>query len=95
MQQEGWLTSLQFRVLGFSLLEDGDVGVGVFPVKSQNRGLDNQGRNTGQEIFVSGERTNAAASASAPCDVFASSAFARATPNLAKSPVQQFHTMPL
>jgi len=28
------------------LLEDGDIGIGVFPVKSQTGGLDNQGRNT-------------------------------------------------
>jgi len=28
---------LQLRVLGFGLLQDGDVGVGVFPVKSQTR----------------------------------------------------------
>jgi hypothetical protein len=35
----------QLRVLGFGLLQDGDVGVGVFP--------------EGEEIFVGGERTNA------------------------------------
>src|SRR5580658_3731510 len=33
---------LQFRVLGFGLFEDGDVGVGVFP--------------EGEEIFVGSER---------------------------------------
>jgi hypothetical protein len=33
--------SLQLRVLGFGLLEEGDVGVGVFP--------------EGEEVFVSGE----------------------------------------
>ena len=36
---------LQLRVLGFGLLQDGDVGVGVFP--------------EGQEIFVGGERPDA------------------------------------
>ena len=36
---------LQFRVLGFGLLQDGDVGVGVFPER--------------EEIFVGGERPDA------------------------------------
>src|SRR5271170_648334 len=36
---------LQLRVLRLGLLQDGDVGVGVFP--------------EGEEIFVSGERTSA------------------------------------
>jgi hypothetical protein len=35
---------LQLRVLRFGLLQDGDVGIGVFP--------------EGEEIFVGGERTN-------------------------------------
>ena len=34
-------------------------------------------------------------SASAPCEVFACKAFARATPRCANAPVQQFQTMPL
>jgi len=36
---------LQLRVLGFGLLKDGDVGVGVFP--------------EGEEVFVGGERPDA------------------------------------
>ncbi len=36
---------MQLRVLGFGLLQDGDVGVGVFP--------------EGEEIFVGGEGTDA------------------------------------
>ena len=36
--------SLQVRVLRFGLLQDGDVGVGVFP--------------EGEEIFVGGERSH-------------------------------------
>src|SRR5271170_2302872 len=36
---------LQLRVLGFGLLQDGDVGVGVFPER--------------EEILVGGERTDA------------------------------------
>jgi hypothetical protein len=36
---------LQLRVLGFGLLQDGNVGVGVFP--------------EGEEIFVVGESTHA------------------------------------
>jgi hypothetical protein len=36
---------LQFRVLGFGLLQDGDVGVGIFPQD--------------QEVFVGGERPSA------------------------------------
>jgi hypothetical protein len=37
--------SLQLRVLSFGFLQDGNVGVGVFP--------------EGEEIFVSGERPDA------------------------------------
>jgi len=37
--------SMQLRVLGLGFFQDGDVGVGIFP--------------EGEEIFVSGKRTNA------------------------------------
>jgi len=43
---------LQLRVLGFGLLEDGDVGVGVLP--------------EGEEVFVGGERPDAGGSESPP-----------------------------
>jgi len=39
---------LQLRVLGFGLLQDGNVGVGVFP--------------EGEEVFVGGERSRIVAS---------------------------------
>jgi len=37
-------TSLKLRVLGLGLLQDGDVGVGVFPER--------------EEVFLGGERTD-------------------------------------
>ena len=42
---ERWVELLQPCVLGFGLFQDGNVGVGVFP--------------EGEEVFVSGECTNA------------------------------------
>jgi len=73
---------LQLRVLRLGFLQDGDVGVGVFP--------------EGEEIFVGGERPNAGRiGIRAPCEVFDCKAFARAIPRCANAPVQQFQTMPL
>ena len=70
---------LQLRVFRPGLLQDGDVGVGVFP--------------EGEEIFAGGEsRTR---TASAPCEVLDCKAFARATLRCANAPVQQFQTTPL
>jgi hypothetical protein len=51
-------------VLCLGLLQDGDVGVGVFPEGER------------KEIFVGGERRTRAASASAPCKVLDSKALA-------------------
>jgi hypothetical protein len=53
---------LQFRVLDFSLFQGRDAGVGVFPES--------------KEVFVSRALRMRAASASAPCEVFACNAFA-------------------
>src|ERR1700691_5931494 len=44
-QVGGWSQLLQLRVLSFGLLQNGDVGVGVFP--------------EGKKIFVGGERPDA------------------------------------
>src|ERR1700733_6163056 len=72
---------LQLRVLRFGLLQDRNVRVGVFPEDEQ--------------IFVGCERRTHAASVSAPGEVLACKALARATPRYAKAPVQQFQTIPL
>ena len=72
---------LQLRVLRFGLLQDGDIGVGVFP--------------EGEEIFVGGECPDTGGIGISPDEFFACSALARATPRCAKAPVQQFPTMPL
>jgi hypothetical protein len=56
---------LQPRVLGFGLLQDGDVGVGVFPES--------------EKIFVGGECTDAGGIGICSCEVLACKAFARAT----------------
>jgi hypothetical protein len=63
------ILSLQFRVLGFCSFVDGDVGVGVFL--------------EGEEAFVTASALTRAASASAPCEVLACKALARATPRCA------------
>jgi hypothetical protein len=57
---------LQLRILSFGLLQDGDVGISVFP--------------KGEEIFVGGERSDPAASASAHGDVLDCKVLARALP---------------
>ena len=57
-----------YSPLGF--LQDGNVGIGVFP--------------QGEKVFVRRQRPHAGGIASAPCEVLASSALARATPRPAK-----------
>src|SRR5208282_5793636 len=47
-----------------------------------------------KSLYAASARTRAA-SASAPCEVLACKALARATPKCANAPVQQFQTMPL
>ena len=57
---------LQPGVLGIGLLQDGDVGVGIFPES--------------QEIFVGGESADTGRIGSAPCEFFDCMALARAIP---------------
>jgi hypothetical protein len=63
------------------LLQDGDVGVGIFP--------------EGEEILVGGERPDAGGVGIRSLEVLDCKALARATPRCANDPVQQFQTMPL
>jgi hypothetical protein len=72
---------LHLRLLHLGLIQDGNVGVGVFP--------------KGKEVFVSGERPDGCGIGTAPCEVLDCKAFARATPKCANAPVQQFQTMPV
>jgi hypothetical protein len=72
---------LQLRVLGFGLLQDGDVGVGVFPER--------------EEIFVGGERPHAGSiGISAPRSSHLQGV-CTGHAQMRQRSVQQFQTMPL
>jgi len=67
-----------FGVLRLGFLQDGDVGIGVFP--------------EGGEVFVGANARTRAASASAPAR-FSTAGHSRAIPDAPTLPVQQFQTM--